>query len=196
MWLYLPLLPLWRFYYGLCSEGFELWPRQWQCWTLKKMFKSSPKCFTCLSQNLDTPNTQKFKIQPLGVFKVEIPMRIIIYLRGGCQHLMLLDHRLMLENFWCSHLFMNMEVLCKIDHDSSWIGDQQIGGNFLICTGFKLWISSNWWGANNIHGFIILSIGIYYIDFLGGSSHLVWIWTVVYKIENLHIRLDWTVYRS
>ncbi len=66
---------------------------------IQKMFKSSPKCFTCLSQNWDTHNTKKFKIQPLGVFKMEIPMRIIIYLRGGCQHLMLLDHRLMLENF-------------------------------------------------------------------------------------------------
>jgi len=33
---------------------------------------------------------------------------------------------------------MNMEVLCKIDLDSSWIGDQQVGGKFSICTGFKL----------------------------------------------------------
>lgn len=35
---------------------------------------------------LDTQNTQIFKIQPLGVFKVEIPMRIIRYLRGGCEN--------------------------------------------------------------------------------------------------------------
>ncbi len=55
--------------------------------------------FHLFISKLDTQHTKKFKIQPLGVFKVEIPMRIIIYLRGAYQHLMLLDHRLMLENF-------------------------------------------------------------------------------------------------